>query len=125
MKLLLVSQISKVAVVLFMQKSFHQRKKNNFIYDPDNDTRIGSSPSPSVCNPSVMLSSPVSMVPVTSGLHYTKEKKIHTRCIFSSLFVCALLYYLAYMSEIGYNNKLTSETWRKKHLYLAAICFKM
>lgn len=40
-----------------------------FIYDPDNDTRIGSGPAPSVCNPSAMLSSPVSMVLHTSGLH--------------------------------------------------------
>lgn len=100
------------------------KRKKIFIYNPFSDTRIGFF-SPSVCNSSVMLSSPVSMVPLTSGLSYNrkkkqkKKKKNHTRCIFFP-FTPAL----AQISKIDYNNKLRSKTWDVKEKQQLALNFK-
>lgn len=58
--------------------------KKILIYDLDSDTRIGSNFSPSVCNPSVMLSSPVSMVPGHIWLALPKRKNFFTQGAFFS-----------------------------------------
>lgn len=103
----------KLTAVLFILNLFHDQEKKIFIYNLFSDTRIGLSFSPSVCNPGVMLSSPVSMVPLTSGLSCNRKKEKKKKKITQGeffLFLFPSLQRLAQISKIDYNNKLRSKT---------------
>lgn len=65
---------------------FHHSEGKIIIYDPGGDTGIGSSPFPSVSNPRLMLSSPVSMCLKNIC---TTLKQTHTQGAFCWLCVCA------------------------------------
>lgn len=82
--------------LLFIQKLFYWGGGKILIYDLDSDTRIGSNFSPSVCNPSVMLSSPVSMVPGHIWLALPKRKNFFTQGAFFLSPLCFTLVFGSY-----------------------------